>query len=162
MVPSSIALVNKAGGSLRGSVFAETLLYQWGLGLERPRPHLVAVEFWRSSWEAVCERLGEMADRGLGRRRAEEVPLSRSPSVRSTPARSETRRVREISGSDGSQVRSCDRKETSFSGFLRQEALLSGEVSAVGVQMQQLRNVVSQQQAVIRGMQQGHLHLRLQ
>jgi len=38
---------------------------------------------------------------------------------------------------------------------------VSGEVSAVGVQMQQLRNVLSQQQAVIIGMQQGHLHLRL-
>ena len=31
-----------------------------------------------------------MADRGLGRRRVEEVPLSRSPSVRSTRTRSET------------------------------------------------------------------------
>ena len=37
----------------------------------------------------------------------------------------------------------------------------SGEVLAAGVQMQQLRNVVSQQQAVITVMQQGHLHLRL-
>ena len=44
-----------------------------------------------------------MADRGLRRRRAEEVPVSTSSSVRSTRARSETRTVRENSGSEGSR-----------------------------------------------------------
>lgn len=39
-----------------------------------------------------------MADSGLGRRRAEEVPVSRSANVRSTPARSETRRVKKFLG----------------------------------------------------------------
>ena len=41
MVPSRVALVNKARGSLYGSVFAETLQYQWILGLEWPRPFVV-------------------------------------------------------------------------------------------------------------------------
>ena len=70
--------------------------------------------------EAGCD------GRGLGRRRVEEVPLSRRANVRSTRGRSETRTrtVRENSGSDGSQVRSGERRETSFSGFLRQEARL--------------------------------------
>ena len=55
MVPSRIALVNKARGSLYGSVYAETLLYQWILGLERPRPFVVAGDFGEAAGKQFSE-----------------------------------------------------------------------------------------------------------